>query len=190
METNAGHESAGGFRTFAEGILRWAPVFQLVGLGLTLAGLVFASETIRSSFYNSRHRTNDSLTRLNQEVLKLQFEHPEIRRYFHGAQAVGLEDAPQHGGDPELMSRVLTLCEMYADLFDVVADNRYPLGEDEYAGWKTYALAIWHQSPELRKFVGDRLDWYGDRLMEMLDQPNGSPRSAGSRKDGGRNVVP
>lgn len=137
----------------------------VAGVIVSLLGFLFIGYQIGQAKAELHANTHERLLDHNLEVLTLIASHPDTRPYFYDD--VRLSDSPSFPDDIRTRNQVLTICEIFTDLFEHVALQRDNMPADVVATWTEYAQSMYEDSYELRHFLKENQNWYHESLHEI-----------------------
>lgn len=117
-----------------------------------LALAVSLISTWISLYWNSRYvrvTSYKSATELFLELDRSLLQYPEIRPYFY--------EGAQMTTDDQNRNRVLTMAELFLDVFEWIGLREYGLSEDD---WREYTSAVFRNSPALREYHQAHPEWH------------------------------
>jgi len=152
-------------------------IVTLVGTVGVIASLLFAGLQSREIARQTRIQnaiagaggkvsTNDLL----HSILRIFVDHPELRSYFYDGRSVPTDETTR--------GRVLTVAEMFADVFDTALLTTSLIdATDSYESWRQGATYFMRQSPALAAIVNDHGEWFPNLtcLQHQATGPEISP---------------
>jgi hypothetical protein len=117
-----------------------------------------ADLAVRVSLLNAHDALTDRAMSINQIFI----EYPELRAFFYDDQPLP-EDA-----EPRLVQRTTAVAEHIADFIENALLHRQTLGLAANDVWEGYCISLVCQSPTLRSYLTEHIDWYNDEVRRVL----------------------
>lgn len=144
-------------------------ICSVLSIIVTISGFVFIGIQIRQSNKELFANTHERLIMHNLEILKFIGDNVEIKPFLYDEKK--LQDL--QGVSPEekqiIEEKTKIACEIFTDLFEHVAFQWSALPKYARESWKQYALEMYANSYELRKFVKEQQKWYTNQLLRIIN---------------------